>query len=88
MIWFYCLISTEGTLRWHNHRSIRRRSIITQPPLIIMPPLIIIIRLSIITRWGSMRTQSAMQPRLRNIVNLLINIRLLHTHILKNNDLT
>jgi hypothetical protein len=69
-----------GTLRWPSHRSIRRRSIITQQPLIIT------IRLSIITRWVSMTTQSIMQLRRRSIVNLLTNIRRLHTHTRTNND--
>jgi hypothetical protein len=77
-----------GTLRWPSHRSIRRRSIITQQPLIITPPLIITIRLSIITRWVSTTTQSIMQLRRRSIVNLLTNIRRLHTHTRTNNDPT
>ena len=61
---------------------------ITLPRLIITPRPIITIKLSIITRWASMKTQSIMQRRRTNTVNLRTNIRRPHIHILINNDRT
>jgi hypothetical protein len=64
------VLSQKGeTPRWHKHRSIRRRSIITWPPLTTMSQRIITIKLSTITPLASTRRQSNMQLRLTSIVN-------------------
>jgi hypothetical protein len=76
--------NTEEHQRWHNRRSIPRKSIITLPPLITTQQRIIIIRPNITMRAGSMKMPSTTRLRLTSIANKLTNIRPARTLTLKN----
>src|SRR5580704_18900258 len=76
----------EEYRKWHSHRSIRRASITTTPPLTTMPPRIITTRRPIITSLASTKRGRSTQLRLSTIASLPTNIPRLPTVILTNDD--
>src|SRR5580704_15766387 len=72
--------------KWHSHRSIRRVSITTPPPLTTTPPPIITIRRPTITNGASIKRRRSTRRRLSSIASLPTNIPRPPTVILTNDD--